>query len=131
MFGDQALAVPAFGTQDIEHVGLFGRVEIVDRRIADVAGCDLTVLLGEPPLSEIGFAGKGPDDPPLGDALGADFVTQRAVEQFEQDEESQYEQERGEACRGTGALMIFSVAEVICRFFWRRRAVLSAVRIER
>ena len=100
MFGDQALAVPAFGTQDIEHVGLFGRVEIVDRRIADVAGCDLTVLLGEPPLSEIGFAGKGPDDPPLGDALGADFVTQRAVEQFEQDEESQYEQERGEACRG-------------------------------
>ena len=83
VFGDQALAVPAFGTQDIEHVGLFGRVEIVDRRIADVAGCDLTVLLGEPPLSEIGFAGEGPDDPPLGDALGADFVTQRAVEQFE------------------------------------------------
>lgn len=31
----------------------------------------------------------------------------------------------------TGGLMILSVAEVICRFFWRRRAVLRAVRIER
>ena len=100
VFGDQALSVPALGAQDIEYVGLFGRVEIVDCRIADIAGCDLAVLLGKPPLPEIGFAGKGPDDPPLGDALGADFVTQRAVEQFEQDEESQYEQERGEACCG-------------------------------
>ena len=31
----------------------------------------------------------------------------------------------------TGGLMILSVAEVICRFFCRRRAVLSAWSIER
>lgn len=81
-------------------LGRLRRLEVVDRRVADIARRDFAVLLGVAPLSETLLSGEGSDDSASGDALGADLVAQRAVEQLQQDEESQHEEERGEERRG-------------------------------
>lgn len=95
---DEALAIARLGAQHIDDVGAL-RPEVVEYGIAQVAGGGLLVGARIAACPQRARAGEGSQHAAAGDAFGADLVPEGAVEQLEQDEESEDEEKRPQECR--------------------------------